>query len=172
MNNIIPTLKYIHATIKHKVFVFRAGLWTKAPIWRLIIHDWTKFTPVELGHYGRHFYGDKSDPMNFNNAWNHHQKTNLHHWEYWIPFTSSDHCDIPDLYPMPMPEVYIREMVADWFGAGRAYEGKYPETLENWKWYQNRFSKVIEPNLHIETKLILRRVLEETFDNKNQWMFR
>ena len=62
MYNTKPTLKYIWLTVKHKVFVFRAGLRTKAPLWRLIIHDWSKFTPSEAPHYGRQFFGDKSDP--------------------------------------------------------------------------------------------------------------
>lgn len=47
MNNFIPTLKYMSLTMVHKWYVFLAGLKTGAPIWRLIIHDWSKFTPAE-----------------------------------------------------------------------------------------------------------------------------
>jgi len=32
-------MKYFILTLKHKWFVFLAGLKTKAPLWRLIIHD-------------------------------------------------------------------------------------------------------------------------------------
>lgn len=34
---------YFKYVIRHKWFVFIAGLQTGAPLWRLIIHDWTKF---------------------------------------------------------------------------------------------------------------------------------
>lgn len=136
----IPTLKYMWLTVKHKWFVFQAGLLTGAPLWRLIIHDWTKFTPSEAPHYGRQFFGDKSDPRGFIAAWIHHQNHNPHHWEYWVPRTGHNRCDppYPDGEPVPMPFWAVREMVADWFGAGRAYEGRWPD-VNNWTWLeQNR----------------------------------
>jgi len=69
---------------KHKAFVLRAGLKTGAPIWRLVIHDWSKFTPAEAPHYGRQFFGARDDPEGFARAWLHHQNANPHHWEFWI----------------------------------------------------------------------------------------
>jgi hypothetical protein len=45
--------------VRHKWFVLLAGLKTGAPLWRLIIHDWSKFTPAERGPYVRPFYGPK-----------------------------------------------------------------------------------------------------------------
>jgi hypothetical protein len=35
-------VKYFWLTIMHKWFVFLAGFKTGAPLWRLIIHDWSK----------------------------------------------------------------------------------------------------------------------------------
>jgi hypothetical protein len=49
--------KYLSYVVRHKWFVFLAGLKTGAPLWRLIIHDWSKFTPAEWGPYVRNFYG-------------------------------------------------------------------------------------------------------------------
>ena len=145
----IPTLKYIWLTIKHKWFVFLAGLKTKTPLWQLIIHDWSKLTLSEAPHYGRQFFGKGDDPLGFSYAWNHHQKSNKHHWEYWVMVTGHNRGGFPDGAALPMPERYVREMVADWMGASRAYEGKWPVTLGRWPWWQKNFSKL---NLHPKTR--------------------
>ncbi len=63
-------MKYFILTLKHKWFVLLAGLRVrKIPLWRLIIHDWSKFTKYELPHYERQFFGDKGDPEGFAKAW-------------------------------------------------------------------------------------------------------
>jgi len=129
-----PTLKYLWLTLKHKAFVFRAGLKTRAPLWRLVIHDWSKFTLAEAPHYGRQFFGAKDDPQGFARAWLHHQNCNPHHWEYWIPRTGHGRGD-DDLVSLPMPEWAVREMVADWLGASRAYGGTWPNGVIHWKWF-------------------------------------
>jgi hypothetical protein len=61
-----------------------------------------------------------------------------------------------------MPEWAVREMVADWLGASRSYEGFFPPTLEGWKWYQKEKAKL---RLHDDTWALLARVLEEYFRN-------
>lgn len=211
--NIIPTIKYAWLTIKHKAFVFRAGLRTRAPLWRLVIHDWSKFTPSELPHYGRQFFGKKDDPSGFAAAWLHHQNHNPHHWEYWL--TRSGHTKANDtagdgryvirgtgdggqmwLYdtfkevevgewvhddlggpnwiamrteqrrlnaqpqPMPMPPWAVREMIADWIGASRAYEGHWPD-LRDWTWLNANRPKMI---LHPDTVKVLNFVLTSLAD--------
>lgn len=136
-------MKYFWLTIKHKWFVFLAGLQTKAPLWRLLIHDWSKFTRPELPHYQRQFFGKADDPLGFMIAWIHHQNYNPHHWEYWIPRSGHNRCapPFPDNTPIPMPEWAMREMVADWLGASRAYEGTWPKP-GNWKWLEKNFNKI------------------------------
>lgn len=158
MKNVIPTLRYIWLTIKHKTFVFRAGLLTKAPLWRLLIHDWTKFTPAEAPHYGRQFFGAADDPEGFIRAWIHHQNHNPHHWEYWIPRTGHSRCNppFPDNCAVDMPLWACREMVADWLGASRAYEGRWP-TAQSWPWLEQNLYKVrvtSRTRLRINTILI------------------
>lgn len=161
MHNLVPMLRYIWLTLKHKRYVWVAGAWTGAPLWNLLIHDLSKFTPAEAPHYGRQFFGDKSDPLGFARAWNHHQKANPHHWEYWIPHSGHDRSGYLGGTPLPMPERYVREMVADWFGASRAYEGRYPTSLQEWPWLQQNFWKI---DLHPETRTLALRVLQEAFD--------
>lgn len=157
-----PTLKYIWLTVKHKAFVFRAGLWTGAPIWRLVVHDWSKFTPAEAPHYGRQFFGDQGDPLGFSYAWLHHQRVNPHHWEYWIPITGHNRGGYGDMEPLPMPEWAVREMVADWFGASRAYEGDWPKSVDDWGWMQANLGRIKE-QMHPDTSALVDRVLSETF---------
>lgn len=121
-------LKFLWSLLRHKWFVFRAGLVLHIPIWRLIVHDMSKFSPSEFGRYARNFQGDYSSSPNdkkkvsleFSFAWLHHENRNPHHWGYWIPRTGKKANK-----PLPMPEVYVREMVADCLGAGRAYTGSW-----------------------------------------------
>lgn len=152
-------LKYFYLTIKHKIFVFKAGLKTKAPLWRLIIHDWTKFMPSELPHYGRQFFGKADDAEGFIHCWVKHQNRHPHHWEYWIPRTGHNRCvpPYPDNMPIPMPMWAVREMIADWLGAGRAYEGQWPDLCE-WTWLIKNRGKM---RLHQLTQTRIDLVIEE-----------
>ena len=139
------SIKYAMLTIKHKWFVFLAGLKLGVPVWRLIIHDWSKFLPSELPHYGKQFFGKANDSLGFTICWLKHQNRHPHHWEYWIPRTGhSYNTDDPygDNEPLPMPFWAIKEMIADWMGAGRAYEGKWPD-FNNWVWGKQHLPKIV-----------------------------
>jgi hypothetical protein len=160
-----PKTRYAIKTLHHKWFVFRFGLLTKAPLWRLVIHDWTKFTPSELPAYADQFFGGKGDPIAFAQAWNHHHKANPHHWEYWIPLTAHSRSNIPGGVPLPMPEWAVREMVADWLGAERAYNGYTPASLAVWSWHTANRGDI---KLHPDTSALVDRVLNEYFDNIQQ----
>lgn len=151
-------MKYFILTIKHKWFVFWAGLKLKAPIWLLITHDLSKFRLSELPHYQRQFFGKGDDPAGFISCWLRHQNRNKHHWEYWIPRTGHNRCEPPykDNEPIPMPDKYIKEMIADWIGASRAYEGKWPKK-ENWNWLKNNLDKI---NVSKSTKQKIIKILK------------
>ncbi len=150
-------MNYFWLTIRHKWFVFLAGLRTKAPLWRLIIHDWSKFTPMELPHYQRQFFGKANQPEKFTRAWLHHQNTNPHHWEYWIPRTGHNRGGLKGLEPLNMPEWAVREMIADWLGAGRAYDGKWPD-INNWTWFREHFGSM---TLHKETRIQILDIIDD-----------
>jgi len=151
---VIPTIKYFRITVVHKWFVLVAGLRLRVSLWRLIAHDWTKFIPQNTRQYGRQFFGDQGDPLGFAITWCRHQNAHDHHWEFWIPRTGHNRSvpPYPDNEPLPMPEMAIREMVADWYGASRAYEGKWPNG--SWPWFEKNFDKI---RLHPQTRA---RVLE------------
>ena len=139
-----PHLQYLSYVARHKWFVLVAGRRTGAPLWRLLIHDWSKFTPAEWGPYVRSFYGpDGRTPEvrdDFDKAWLHHQHRNPHHWQHWLLRE-----DDGDTLRLRMPEPLVREMVADWMGAGRAITGKWDVA----SWYEANADKIL---LHSATR--------------------
>lgn len=54
---------------------------------------------------------------------------------------------------LPMPEVFVREMVADWAGAGRAITGAW----EVHAWYRKNKGNMV---LHPETRALVERLLD------------
>jgi hypothetical protein len=187
-------IKYFKYICRHKWFVFLAGLKVKCSLYRLLVHDLSKFLPSEIFAYNKYFYSGckcKGTVYNFNRAWLYHQHRNKHHWQYWIlnednpevpvynicdsggyntNLHSTKHTvaiDLPQLdlignrenpdkyyefisdmiksanrwdaaILIDMPDCYIREMVADWAGAGRAITGKW----EVCKWYEKNKQNV------------------------------
>lgn len=148
-------LRYASYVARHKWFVFVAGRRTKAPLWRLIVHDWSKLTRAEWSPYVRRFFAGRSgaldksaDPDEFHRAWTHHWHVNAHHWEHWLVFDDSN-----ALRPLPMPEKFAREMVADWMGAGRAITGRW-EVAE---WYGKNRDRIL---LHDDTRALVVALVE------------
>lgn len=159
-----PHLTYASYIVRHKWFVFRAGLKTGAPLWRLVIHDWSKLTPAEWKPYVQKFYGNWGHADSFahaeaimasvndafDRAWLHHLHRNPHHWQHWLLQE-----DDGDLKVLPIPEHFIREMVADWMGAGRAITGRW-EVAE---WYtKNRTVIRLEPVTRTEVEKLISRL--------------
>lgn len=137
--------QYLKYVLRHKLFVFQAGLALNVPILMLLFHDWDKFLPDEWLPYARCFYapdGTKQykESSDFTNAWNLHQKRNKHHWQFWLITW-----DRGETEALAMPDVFRREMLADWRGAGKAING-VENTLE---WYTKQADKMI---LHPETR--------------------
>lgn len=164
-----PHLSYLKYVLRHKWFVFIASWHCEVSLWRAIIHDWSKFLPCEWTPYVRSFYnanGTKrewktrtdADKEAFNRAWNHHQKANKHHWQYWLLTNDSDD---PKHVALPMPEKYAREMVADWFGAGRAITGAWGAI----DWYAKNKGKII---LHEQTRNQVEALLDEFLNTMPQ----
>lgn len=57
---------------------------------------------------------------------------------------------------LPMPERFVREMVADWAGAGRAYTGAWGVSA----WYAQNREKIV---LHPEARRRVEQLLQEHF---------
>lgn len=153
--------KYMKYVLRHKWYVLLACFKFKVNIWQALTHDWNKFLPCEWIPYARYFYGKpmyehwsevptglkyqfphcitvKDDwKVDFAIAWNHHQKLSPHHWQYWLITW-----DMGKTEPLQMPERYIREMLSDWAGAGKAITGKW----EYKEWYlKNKMNMILHP---------------------------
>ncbi len=147
-------LRLIKTILLHKWYVLRAGRCLKVPFWRLVFHDLSKFSRAEFRHYTRKFYGGGGDDYNFCEAWWHHYFTNDHHWEYYVS-RNPNMRGIPTAGTLPMPEVCVREMVADWFAAAKAYNGTWPD-LPNYIWFQqNRGQMQLHPLTEARLSVVL-----------------
>ena len=214
--------QYLSYVLRHKWFVLVAGLRLRVGLVQLLTHDWSKFLPSEWGPYVAHFYGEKPADeevdrlkylgifikskaeikADFDRAWNHHQKRQPHHWQYWLltsdqpgkdwalwthndplgPFILARNGEaVGEFYdddrpmtenrryllagevrtilnrapvPLAMPERYVREMVADWMGAGRAITGRW-EVAE---WYAKTREHII---LHPDTRARVEELIAE-----------
>ena len=115
----IKNIKYLRFVIVHKWFVFLECC-KRGIVWQGIIHDWTKFLPVEWFPYVTNFYGKaehkESNKPAYDYAWLHHQKLNKHHWQWWVL-----HRDYGEIEALPIPDKYRKEMLSDWIGVGRAF---------------------------------------------------
>lgn len=114
--------------------MLQAGIRVGAPVWRLLIHDWSKFLPVEWTPYVKNFYTDQPDQAAFDRAWLHHQHYNPHHWQHWLLREDDGGTKI-----LPMTADYAREMVADWMGAGRAITGRWGVA----SWYESNKENIV-----------------------------
>jgi hypothetical protein len=96
--------------------VFLAA-WKLGVPWLGLIHDWSKFLPSEFFAYARNYYDEDGTQRprdcvrtdEYAAALVHHLNFNKHHPPFWVLYGD----------PIPMPDRYRREMLADWFG----YEG-------------------------------------------------
>ena len=111
--------KHFKTILKHKIIVgtlcIRCGF-----IWRGLMHDNSKFSPIEF-FSGAKYYQGTGSPINaekkalgYSRGWQHHKGRNPHHWEYWIDNVGTRAND-----PIKMPFKYVIEMLCDYIGAGK-----------------------------------------------------
>ena len=139
-------LAYGWYVLRHKWFVFLAAYRLGVP-WLGLIHDWSKLTPGEWFPYAQTFYTPQGihqyvESEAFQRAWNHHQKANKHHWQYWIPHNKE---------PLMIPEKYVKEMLCDWTTMGN---------VKNW-YEENKEHITLHPLTKFRVKLLLDNLSEE-----------
>ena len=109
--------------MRHKAVVLRE-CWACGIGWQGLIHDLSKFSPIEFSASAKYFQGDHSPieaqkaAEGYSVAWLHHKGHNPHHWEWWTDF---DHKG--QIVANKIPSKYVIEMVCDWVGAGIVYGG-------------------------------------------------
>lgn len=146
----------------HKWHVLKAGLTVgDIPLWRLVVHDWSKLTPVEFINYSRYKFGIK-DKAEWAKAWFHHLHRSPHHPEHWLLSWRGD----PEFYngigqdrcsfitTLPMPETYIREMIADFMATSKELTGSYDISY----WLNQNGPAML---LHNDTEVRLDQIMTE-----------
>lgn len=114
-------------------------------------HDNSKKSDEEWAPYRNYFYDPENNSRSseeFNYAWNHHQKSNPHHWQYWCLINDVDE---PQVQALDMPFEYIIEMLCDWQSAGMHYGNTA------YDWYQKQKDKMI---LSENTRRIVEKYIE------------
>lgn len=115
-------------------------------------HDESKYSEEEWGAYRDHFYDPEKNPRSgstqFDLAWNHHQNSNPHHWQYWCLINDVDN---PQVQPLDMPLKYIIEMLCDWQSAGNFYGNTA------YQWYEKQKNRMI---LSENTREIVEKYIE------------
>lgn len=102
-------------------------------------HDKSKYDDEEFYPYLNHFYPNKAGADNkelYDKAWNKHQKTNQHHWQYWILIRDEGIQELLD-----MDDIYVIEMLCDW----SSFKYKNPQSTAK-NWYENNKDKMILSN--------------------------
>ncbi len=166
-------LKQLISILIHKWYVFLAGRMVGVPLWRLIIHDWSKFMPVEFINYSKWKYGVASK-REWAKAWLHHFHLNPHHSEHHILSWLGN----PEFYDdlgkhlglfitlLPMPETYVREMLADMMATSKRVTGSYNIA----SWLNQNGPKM---HLHDDTVTLIDKVMKEigyaTYTDNRNW---
>lgn len=133
----------------HKYWVFHYCCKFGIPV-RGLLHDMSKFNPIEFFESVKFYQGDKSPIPEIKKvntvsyAWQHHKGRNPHHYEYW-----TDHYDDGSRVCHKIPYKYLMELLADWFAAGKTYAlnaGKNFSPKDEYEWW---LKKKENPNLAI-----------------------
>ena len=90
-------------------------------------HDASKYSQEEIWGYAQWLYPENKSNKNkeiFDYAWNHHQKANSHHWQYWIMWKPKESV------ALKMPDYDVIEMLCDWTAMSYKF-GDYPSDFYN-----------------------------------------
>ena len=136
---------------RHRFLVFKLSVKAGIPF-RGLIHDLSKYSPIEFFESVKYYNGKKS-PISFakkengySKAWLHHKGRNKHHFEYWYDPVA------PTKTPT-IPYKYTVEMICDTLAAGMIYKGKdwyqgyqleYYEKRKDKEYINNDIKKVLE----------------------------
>lgn len=142
-----------HRKIVRKL-CFKCGLY-----WQGIIHDLSKYSPVEFWNGVKYFTGKASPHVGeraakgYSDAWLHHHNKNKHHLPYWVdidPMTGKE-CRVD------VPDKYLLEMLCDRIAASMTYLKEKFTSDAPLKYY---LSHLDENEMHSETRYRLELLLE------------
>lgn len=164
-------LGHLGTILNHKKLVrslcFKAGLYKQG-----IMHDWSKYSPVEFFVGVKYYQGGKRSPNfgekqkhGYSSAWLHHKGRNKHHFEYWIDYSAKPQ---DGLQGMAMPTRYVLEMFCDRVAASKNYNrDTYDDSFPLAYYTKNKGYYILHPNtrrlLEKLLKMLAEKGEEETF---------
>lgn len=161
----LKTILHHKNLVRH--YCFKAGLYKQG-----IMHDWSKYNPVEF-FVGVKYYQDGKRSPNFgekedheySSAWLHHKGRNRHHFEYWIDYGLDPS---KGLAGMPMPTRYVIELFCDRIAASKNYNrDTYDDSYPLQYYMKNRDHYVIHP----DTKALVEKLLNMLADEGEEKTF-
>lgn len=173
MTSLKNVFGHLRNILTHKYWVFHYGRKLGMSWWQLFKHDLSKLSPVEFWESVKYYKGTSSPipackaEKGFSMAWQHHKGRNPHHYEYW-----TDNYDT-GITLIPMPFKYVEEMLADWFAAGRTYQGPNFTYESQRQWWEHK--KTLNPSINPHTIALIDAFFREgdMFDrwskNKDYW---
>ena len=132
---------------------FKAGI----PIQGLL-HDLSKYHPVEFMAGVKYFAGDHSPNVEerrntgYSAAWLHHKGRNKHHLEYWQDYDPNSPAPVVG---MRMPVEYVVEMFCDRVAASKNYRKSAYTDADAYDYYERNKHQYI---LHPETRELLEKL--------------
>ena len=158
---------------RHRMLVcegcFKVGLYYQG-----LVHDLSKYNPVEFMTGVKYFQGDRSpnaaerDAIGYPMAWLHHKGRNYHHNEFWTDFGK----EFPNgVRGVKMPIKYLVENYMDRVAACKVYQKEKYTDRSAWEYFDRSRNYII---MHPETKKMLEKMLlvlaEKGEDEANRYI--
>lgn len=151
-------LNHLKTIMHHKKLVmthcFKVGLYYQG-----IMHDLSKFSPVEFLAGARYYQGNRSpneaerSAKGYSAAWLHHKGRNRHHLEYWIDYSAEDD---HQLVGNRMPARYLVEMFCDRVAASKTYRKELYTDSDPYTYYERSKAGYL---MHPESRALLEKML-------------
>ena len=147
----IKNVEIVHKELLSYLVANNVDLATRKILERNIaFHDRTKGKAREFYGYRKKFYPEENENKEeaneaFSFAWNHHQKTNRHHWEYWVLIKDSG-----TVSALEMPLVYVLEMMCDWCAMSLKFSNLPSQ------WHQDNSGRIF---VHEKTNILIKKWL-------------
>ncbi|MBE5916142.1 MAG: catalase [Pseudobutyrivibrio ruminis] len=147
-------------TITHHRHLVMKGCFAVGLYKQGLLHDLSKYSPVEFLVGAKYYQGDKSpnnaerEDKGVSLAWLHHKGRNKHHFEYWIDYgLDKDH----KMTGMEMPVNYVVEMYVDRVAACKNYQKEAYTDASALEYYNKGKGKYL---MHKNTAALLENMLE------------
>ncbi len=162
--------KHFKTITRHRRLV-RRGCFKVGLYWRGLTHDLSKYSPTEFLAGAKYYQGTRSpnaaerEKNGYSLAWMHHKGRNRHHYEYWTDLNLQTR----KYEAVPMPRVFLVEMVMDRIAASKVYRGAAYTDADPLQYFETAHETVL---MHEQTQRQLKFLLTMLKDEGEDKTFR